>query len=88
MFTKCEIMPSQNVNPMHAMTHEDLTAQKLLDELPAEARATLQTEAVRRRVSIAALLKEGLLAIAREINAAAAGPAGARPAQYSNANAA
>lgn len=68
------------------MTHADLTAQQILDSLPERDRATLQTLAVQRRVSIAALLTEGLLTIARQINEGASAPL--RPAPYSNANAA
>lgn len=68
------------------MTHEDLTANTILESLPEPTRAVLRTLATRRRVPMTTLIKEGLLKVADEINAA--NTPSTRPAPYSNANAA
>lgn len=53
------------------MTHADITAQELLEDLPPDVQTALKSVATRRRVPMTELLKEGLLKIADEINAAA-----------------
>lgn len=52
------------------MTHDDITAERLLSELPPEAREQLHTLATRRKVPMTTLIKEGLLKIAQDINRA------------------
>ena len=67
------------------MTHEDLSANTLLESLPESARAKIRTLATQRRVPLTTLIKEALLKIADDINA---NNPSTRPAPYSNANAA
>lgn len=55
------------------MTHDDITAERLLNQLPRDAREKLTTLATRRKVPMTTLLKEGLLKIAKDINRAAGG---------------
>ena len=62
------------------MTHDDITANRLLNELPQEAREKLHTLATRRKVPMTALIKEGLLKIAKDINRAARARKPAEPA--------
>ncbi len=63
------------------MTHAELTAQEILESLPEPAAAKLRTLATQRKLRMTALIKEGLLKIAEDINAAAtpARPASAAP---------
>lgn len=53
------------------MTHADITAQELLEDLPPEVQTALKSVATRRKVPMTELIKEGLLKIADDINAAA-----------------
>jgi hypothetical protein len=68
------------------MTHADITANEILEQLPTNVRSALQRAAIRRKVPMTTLIKEGLLKIADEINSAPANPVA--PARYQNANAA
>jgi uncharacterized protein YaeQ len=71
------------------MTHEQLAANNFLEQLPPEKRAKLSRLAIRRKTTIAALIKEGLLKVADDINNAGdKGPRPTTPAGYHNANAA
>lgn len=52
----------------YAMTHEDLVAKKILDELPPADARTLRQFAVRSGKSMVEVMKTGLLHVSREIN--------------------
>lgn len=67
------------------MSHADLTAQEILADLPDEIASTLQTLAVQRKVPMTALLKEGLVNLARDI---VANNPPTRPPRYRPASAA
>lgn len=67
------------------MTHEDLSANNILESLPEDTRAKIRTLATRRRVPLTQIIREGLLKIADEINA---NNPPTHTASYSNANAA
>lgn len=56
------------------MTHEDLVAKKILDELPPDDARTLRQFAVRSGKSILEVIKVGLLHVSREINTGKALP--------------
>jgi hypothetical protein len=68
------------------MTHADITAKEILDQIPDPIRARLQNLAIRRKVPMTTLIKEGLIAVADQINASSPKPT--RPSGYTNASAA
>jgi hypothetical protein len=70
------------------MTHEQLAANNFLADLTPEARAKLSRIAIRRKTTIAALIKEGLLKVADDINGPSPAEKGSRSSGYRNANAA
>lgn len=49
------------------ITHEDISAATLLEDLPPEVATKLRTMAITRRCSITDLIKEALLKISTEI---------------------
>ncbi len=55
---------------MTRMTHQELSAVELLQELPPEQQEALRRQALREKISISALLKRGLLRVADDVLAA------------------
>lgn len=49
------------------VTHDDITIQRLLEEIPVQAASALQTLAVQKRTPMRELVKAGLLKVANEI---------------------
>lgn len=57
------------------VTHDDITIQRLLEEIPVQAASALQTLAVQKRTPMRELVKAGLLKVANEITNPAGAPA-------------